>query len=114
MRRVVYCTILAAMWGGGMTLVVTYSLDFIDGAPRLSHLLVGGMLAAFSTFALAEGVAELLGIPMARAAIAESSYAVLTASIAFTGDRSRPSLPSLGEALAVSVAFGQLTGYECG
>src|SRR5262245_66447713 len=67
MLRVVYCTILAAMWGGGMTLVVTYLLDFIDGAPRLSHLLVGGMLAAFSTVALVEVVAELLGIPKARA-----------------------------------------------
>jgi hypothetical protein len=67
MLRVAYCTILAAMWGGGMTLVVTYLLDFIDGAPRLSHLLVGGMLAAFSTVALAEEVAELLGIPKARA-----------------------------------------------
>ncbi len=75
MRRVLYCTILAAMWGGGMTLVVTYLLDFIDGAPRLSHLLVGGMLAAFSTFALAEGVAELLGIPKARATAQSQSPA---------------------------------------
>jgi len=63
MRTVAYCTILAAMWGGGMTLVVTYLLDFIDGAPRLSHLLVGSMLVAFSTVALAKEVAEVLGIP---------------------------------------------------
>jgi hypothetical protein len=67
MLRVVYCTILAAMWGGGMALVVTYLLDFIDGAPRLNHLfLVGGILAAFSTVALAGEVAELLGIRKAR------------------------------------------------
>jgi hypothetical protein len=71
MRRVVYCTILAAMWGGGMTLVVTCLVDFIDGAPRL----VGGTLAAFSTVALAEEVAELLGIPKARAPAQSQSLA---------------------------------------
>jgi len=80
MRRVVYCTILAAMWGGGMTLVVTYLLDFIDGAPRLIHLLVGGMLAAFSTVALAEEVAELLGIPKARAHAQSQSLATQPSS----------------------------------
>jgi hypothetical protein len=75
MRRVVYCTILAAMWGGGMTLVVTCLVDFIDGAPRLSHLLVGGTLAAFSTVALVEEVTELLGIPKARAPAQSQSLA---------------------------------------
>src|SRR5262245_37605662 len=96
MRRAIYCTILAAMWGGGMTLVVTYLLDFIDGAPRLNHLFwVGGMVAAFSTVALAEKVAELLGIsrkaraPAPRQALATQ---LLPASIALTRDRSRPSL----------------------
>jgi hypothetical protein len=76
MRTVVYCTILAAMWGGGTTLVITYLLDFIDGAPRLSHLLVGGMLVAFSTVALAMEVAELLAIsPKARARAQSQSLA---------------------------------------
>jgi len=66
MRRVI-CTILAAMWGGGVALVVTYLLDFIDGAPpSKSSFLVGGILAAFSTLALAGEVAELLGIRKAR------------------------------------------------
>ena len=96
MRRAVYYTILAAMWGGGMTLVVTYLLDFFDGAPRLNHLFwVGGMVAAFSTVALAKKVADLLGISRkARARARGQSLAtqLLPASIALTGDRSRPSL----------------------
>ena len=66
-RRVAYCTTFAAMWGAGMTLVVTYWLDF-DVAPRRDHpFLIGGMLAAFGTAALAEEVAELLGIRKAKA-----------------------------------------------
>src|SRR5262245_18662940 len=96
MRRAVYCTLLAAMWGGGLTLVVTYLLDFIDGAPRLNHLFwVGGMVAAFSTVALAEKVADLLGISRkARARARRQSLApqLLPASMALTGDCSRPSL----------------------
>ena len=76
MRRVIYCTILAAIWGGGMTLVVTDLLDFIDGAPRLNHLfLIGSMLAAVSTIALAEDVAELLGVRKARAPAPSQSLA---------------------------------------
>jgi hypothetical protein len=67
-RTVAYCTTFAAMWGGGMTLVVMYLLDFIDGAPRLNDsFLVGGLLAAFGTATLAEEVAELLGMRKAKA-----------------------------------------------
>jgi hypothetical protein len=67
-RRLAYCTTFAAMWGGGMTLVITYLLDFIDDAPRLNDaFLIGGMLAAFGTAALAEEVAELLGFRKAKA-----------------------------------------------
>jgi hypothetical protein len=80
MRRVVYF-ILAAMWGGGTALVVTYLLDFMDGAPRLNHLfLVGGILAAFSTVTLAREVAELLGIRKAR--IAAQSHNLATQPLA--------------------------------
>ena len=86
MRRAVYCTILAAVWGGGMTLVVTYWLDFIDGAPLLNHLFwVGGMVAAFSTVALAEKVAELLGISRkARASAPRQSLATQLLPAAMT------------------------------
>ena len=76
MRRLVYCSTFAAMWGGGMALVVTYLLDFIDGAPRLNHLfLVGSLLGAFSTVALAKDVTELLGIGKARAPAPSQSLA---------------------------------------
>src|SRR5215831_3674276 len=99
MRRAVYCTILAAVWGGGMTLVVTYLLDFIDGAPRLNHLFwVGGVVAVFSTVVLAGKVAELLGISRKASAPApRQSLATqfLPASIALTKDHSRPSLQKM-------------------
>jgi hypothetical protein len=76
MRRLIYRTILAAMWGGGMTLVVTYLLDFMDGEQRLNLLFwAGGMLAAISTVALAEDVAELLGIRKARTPVQSQSLA---------------------------------------
>jgi hypothetical protein len=78
-RTVAYGTTFAAMWGGGMTLVVTYLLDFIDGAPRNDLFLIGGMLAAFGTVALARAVPELLGDPKKPPA---QSYSLATQPLA--------------------------------
>lgn len=63
MRIWLYRVLLAAIWIGGMGLVVVYLTELLDGQSTIVTklmLLIGGFVASIATVALAEEAAETI------------------------------------------------------